>query len=397
MPRLTKSYIDNCPIPSPKSGEKYAQAFFRDDTLSGFGLRVNSGGTKTYIVETRIAGKVKRITLGRHGALTCEQARKLAKSILGDVASGKDPIAEKKAHKVKGVTLSIAFNNYLDARHDLKPGTIQDYKRCIETSLKDWLPKKLININKDLVEKKHRELGRNSHARANNTMRVLRAIFNYAREQYENESGETLFPVNPVDRLSKNRSWYPVQKRRRLLKPHNLKPWYDATLLLNNETSRDYLYFVLLTGLRRTEAASLKKTQIDLKDKTFTIPDTKNGEPHTLPLSDYLFNLVEKRIECTESEWLFPSPLTSSYLTDPRESINHVSRAAGVVFTLHDLRRTFITIAESLDIPAYALKALLNHKNSNDVTAGYIVSDVNRLREPMQKITDYIMEHFING
>ena len=59
-------------------------------------------------------------------------------------------------------------------------------------------------------------------------------------------------------------------------------------------------------------------------------------------------------------------------------------------FTLHDLRRTFITIAESLDIPAYALKRLLNHKDSNDVTAGYIVSDVNRLREPMQRITDFI-------
>jgi integrase len=61
-------------------------------------------------------------------------------------------------------------------------------------------------------------------------------------------------------------------------------------------------------------------------------------------------------------------------------------------FTLHDLHRTFITIAESLDIPAYALKRLLNHKDPNDVTAGYIVSDVNRLREPMQRITDFIKD-----
>ncbi len=57
---------------------------------------------------------------------------------------------------------------------------------------------------------------------------------------------------------------------------------------------------------------------------------------------------------------------------------------------MHDLRRTFITIAESLDIPAYALKKLLNHKMTNDVTAGYIVADVERLRIPMQKITDYL-------
>ena len=60
--------------------------------------------------------------------------------------------------------------------------------------------------------------------------------------------------------------------------------------------------------------------------------------------------------------------------------------------TVHDLRRTFITIAESLDISAYALKRLMNHKMNGDITASYIVTDVERLRKPMQKITDYILE-----
>lgn len=59
---------------------------------------------------------------------------------------------------------------------------------------------------------------------------------------------------------------------------------------------------------------------------------------------------------------------------------------------LHDLRRTFITIAESLDISSYALKKLVNHSQSRDVTAGYIVMNVDRLREPMQKISDFILE-----
>jgi hypothetical protein len=48
-------------------------------------------------------------------------------------------------------------------------------------------------------------------------------------------------------------------------------------------------------------------------------------------------------------------------------------------------------VAESLDIPAYALKRLLNHKMSGDVTAGYIVSDVERLRKPMQQIADFLL------
>ena len=68
-----------------------------------------------------------------------------------------------------------------------------------------------------------------------------------------------------------------------------------------------------------------------------------------------------------------------------------VIEETGIPFTVHDLRRTFITIAESLDIPAYALKRLLNHKMASDVTAGYIIIDVERLRKPMQMITDHIL------
>lgn len=66
-------------------------------------------------------------------------------------------------------------------------------------------------------------------------------------------------------------------------------------------------------------------------------------------------------------------------------------QSTGIQFTVHDLRRTFITIAESLDIPAYALKRLLNHKMSGDVTAGYIILDVERLRRPMQVIAEFIL------
>ncbi|MDG1286327.1 MAG: hypothetical protein P8P30_02045 [Rickettsiales bacterium] len=63
---------------------------------------------------------------------------------------------------------------------------------------------------------------------------------------------------------------------------------------------------------------------------------------------------------------------------------------------LHDLRRTFITTAESLDISAYALKRLVNHKNSNDVTSGYIIMDTERLRKPMEQISAYFSSKCAN-
>jgi len=59
---------------------------------------------------------------------------------------------------------------------------------------------------------------------------------------------------------------------------------------------------------------------------------------------------------------------------EPQVHIQRVIRDSNVQFTLHDLRRTFITIAESLDIFAYAIKRLVNHKISGDVTAGYIIA-----------------------
>ena len=394
MPRLTKSVVDRIEPPARKPDGQHVQVFYRDDTLLGFGLRVYSGGSKTFIVETRIHGKVKRISLGRYGALTCEEARKQAKNLLGDIAIGNDPIAEKREKIAQEVTLKEAFENYLLARKNLKATTIHDYRRGIEGALSDWQNKRLTDLSKDMIETRHRELGSKSHARANNTMRVLRAVFNFAKDKYEDTQGSSLFQTNPVDRLSRSRGWYNIERRRTLIMPHELKPWYDATMQLNRESTRDYLHLLLFTGLRRTEAARLRWEQIDLIDRSLHIKDTKNREPHTLPLSSYLYELLSDRHQANtgQSPWVFPSVLNDGPLVDPKTSMARVTEISGVSFTLHDLRRTFITIAESLDIPAYALKRLLNHKSSNDVTAGYIVPSTDRLRVPMQRITDYIME-----
>lgn len=101
---------------------------------------------------------------------------------------------------------------------------------------------------------------------------------------------------------------------------------------------------------------------------------------------------MTKRKAEAKTKYVFPNETNTGYMTDPKKQIANVIKESGVNFSTHDLRRTFITIAESLDISAYALKRLLNHKMTNDVTAGYIITDVERLRAPMQKITDYILK-----
>jgi integrase len=223
-------------------------------------------------------------------------------------------------------------------------------------------------------------------------MRLLRALFNFAAGQYEDTQGRSLVTDNPVKRLSQTRAWYKIERRQTFIKSHELAPWYQGIEIVQNETLRDYLLLILFTGLRRQEAATLTWEQIDLTAKTLTVLETKNSDTHVLPLSDYLHNLLTQRYQSRTNQYVFPGTGAAGHIIEPRKQMAHVTKASGIAFTVHDLRRTFITIAESLDIPAYALKRLLNHKMTNNVTAGYIIADVERLRKPMQLITDYILK-----
>ncbi len=398
--RLTKTAVDRLTSPIPTPPATKAQAFHRDDTLKGFAVRITSSGAKSFIVETRVNGKVRRSTLGKYPALTVEQARRQAQQLLGKIASGADPLAEKREAEARAVTLAEAFRDYLDTRKSLKPKTVKDYQGVMRIAFSGWQQKPLTAISKDMIKRHYKNLG-NEHGKAyaNLAMRVLRAVFNFAAGKYEDAQGRSILPENPVKRLSATRGWYRVERRQTVIKAHDLKPWYQAVMALESthsahkpEVVRDYLLLTLFTELRRQEAASLRWDHVELVDKTLTVTDTKNHEDHTLPLSDFLFDLLTRRkAEANGSPFVFPGKGEGGYLVEPRKQMVKVTAASGVAFTIHDLRRTFITVAESLDIPAYALKRLLNHKMNNDVTAGYIVADVERLRVPMQKITDYLL------
>ncbi|CAL7964378.1 hypothetical protein GAMM_80006 [Gammaproteobacteria bacterium] len=241
--------------------------------------------------------------------------------------------------------------------------------------------------------KRHTTLGNEKgHAYANLAMRLLRALFNFAAGQYEDSQGRSIIVENPVKRLSQTRAWYRIERRQTFIKAHELAAWFDGLNKTNNETLKDYLLLILFTGLRRQEAAKLRWEDIDWQAKTLTINDTKNNQQHVLPLSNYLYEMLNRRKTNAVNEYVFFGSGAGGYIIEPRKQMAKVIKATNINFTVHDLRRTFITIAESLDIAAYALKRLMNHKMNNDVTAGYIVADVERLRKPMQQITDYLLE-----
>lgn len=386
--KINKTFVEKAEVPVGKD-----QVFYRDSELKGFALRVTAAGTKSFVVEKNIGNKIRRITLGKYGALTAEQARKEAQKTIGQIATGIDPIAEKQGMKINNMTLNDVFNDYKKARKSLKHNTLYNYERVLNVAFAGWVNKSFLSITKDKVAKHHEKLGKESgEAYANLAMRLLRALFNFAAGQYEDAQGRSLVIENPVKRLSQTRAWYRVERRQTFIKAHELAPWYAGVQRLENETLRDYLLLIILTGLRRQEAATLSWDQVDLKAKTLTVLDTKNHESHTLPLSNYLYELLLSRSQKRSNEYVFPGTGAAGHIIEPRKQMANVTKLSGIHFTAHDLRRTFITIAEGLDISAYALKRLMNHKMSGDITAGYIVTDVERLRKPMQQITDYFLK-----
>ncbi|MCG6937360.1 MAG: tyrosine-type recombinase/integrase [Gammaproteobacteria bacterium] len=391
--QITKSFLDQISAPPTKYNGISNQAFYRDSTLTGFGVRVTSGGVKSFIVEKRIQGKVRRVTLGQYGDLSVEQARKEAMRFLDENATSKPPVAEIKYQRDRKVTLLEAFEDYIQLRKDLKPATIHDYRRSINGAFVHWQSKPLTEITKDMVQLRHSAMGKRSKARANNAMRVLRAVFNHAITMYEDAQGNPVIENNPVDRLNHMHAWYRVESRRTWIEPGELPNWIAATRQLNNETTRNYLHLLLFTGLRRSEASKLQWNDVDFNARTLTVRETKNHRMHVLPLSDFLYELLKQQKAIKESPYVFPSNSKRGYLIEPRSAVKRVSELSGITFTLHDLRRSFIKIAESLDIPDYALKSLLNHKGPNEITVNNIASGIDRVREPMQQITDFIIKN----
>ena len=402
---FTRNSIRDLPIP------KEGRQDYKDPNTTGLRLRVTFKGLKTFSYRGKLNGRDKRITIGEFGVITAKDAQTEAARLRALMSEGIDPTNEKRSRKQASTTLAECLEDYLTVKtNQLAPRTKKQYRSEINTHLKGWLAHPLNSINRSDITTKHRNLSKKSPALANRVMRVLRALYNFAKQEYEDKNGKPLFTDNPVEKLSHQKLWNKIERRSGVLKPHQLKPWLNAVNKLSSQTDygstlRDYLILILFTGLRRSEAAGLKWANVDFKSKTLFVPITKNRKSHTLPLSDYLLQLLKARKKTKVNDYVFPArqqkghkkakrsdPTTPNkgHLTTPTKAIQTVRELSNIEFTLHDLRRTFITIAESLDISPYAVKRLVNHSTESDVTAGYIVWDVERIREPMQRITDYI-------
>jgi integrase len=423
MPQLnfTEKSIRRLPAPGPGK-----QVLYWDTALKNFGL-LCSGDTRTFVCRGSVNGHDIRKKVERADLISLNDARLRAKEMMLNFSGGIDP----RVVRTSNVTLREALGTYLNLRQDLKSRTRDEYRAVVERHLSSWLDKPLRLITRDMVEKRHREIAEDveqknrtataeaakrhlrraerndgvyqeaadrhrakyqaasvrkaysGYATANGAMRALRAIWNFMADRVGD------LPPNPV---KLRRQWHPVKPRERILRADDLPAFYQAVRALPNQIAADYICLMLFTGLRRREASSLKWKDVDFSGRIIRIAMTKSGRKLDLPMADVIHDLLVARRSLGETNYVFPSPSASGFIQSPKFYFAQIADATGIRVSPHDLRRTFITIAESCDISPFALRALVNHSLGKDVTSSYIQMTAERLREPVQRVANKIKE-----
>ncbi|WP_018231421.1 tyrosine-type recombinase/integrase [Thioalkalivibrio thiocyanodenitrificans] len=386
-------------VQAPQSG----YVLLWDDDLQGFGLRVTAKGAKSYIVQAKIHGKTVRHTLGKHGVLTPDQARKRAKAKLGDMAEGKNPVAEKRRKKALSVTLADVTDAYLDSRRTragkpLKERTKKDVRYHLDGTFSEWKDKPVAEITRDMVLTRYKAKCKTSVAQANQSMRVLSALLNYAGATYRTPEGTRIIQDNPVEVLRDANVLRAVAPKKSMVPLDRLGEWWSAVQAMRadpaltpaSRSAADLVALLAVTGLRLGEARSICWDQIE--DASLRLTDTKNRTDVRLPLSDLAMEIIEARRNKTP--FVFPARSGKGHLKDCRGQLMILAEKTGVDVTAHDLRRTFRTVAAKVGVELWRTKALMNHKQDQDITLAHYadLSDVRDLKPEADRIAQFFEE-----
>jgi integrase len=357
----------------------------------------------------------------------CNQERsEILKNI--HLGEGHFSLREKRESKNNGGdnTLEKMYEQY-KAEKGLTDRTIRDYDRAMKIAFPDWRKKKVSEIDRAMVLNRWNKLKREVEAREQARrkakdlkftkvdrekvgetqikiyFRFLSAVINFAIILSKNKNGVASITHNPVSIIKETQKWPKSQRKRTIIIDEDLPRWFQAVLDLKNETIRDFIIFAFLTGCRKTEGLSLEIENVDLENKTFTFPEPKNGIQLTLPMGNYLFDVLNRRIKIlkekhhplTPMKYVFPGERggDKGYLVEPKKGLAKVVEQSRVKFTLHDLRRVFITCSNNIkNITRFDAKCLVNHKiPESDITDGYTIPRVADLREPMQRMEDRLL------
>lgn len=361
MPKLTKRLIDS--IPFSHTG----QLFLRDTELPGFALRVTKG-SKTFVLEKRIQGRMRRITIGPFGPLTLEQARKEARELIGRIAKGEDPAQDKISHRQES-TFGALADTYLE-RHAPRKRSARNDRAMIKNLLTPWQNRKLSAIYRNDVSLLHAKIGKDAPYQANRLVALIRKMFNLANlwGMYQGENPATgieLFKEEKRDRFLN------LDEVRALMRElaKEADPYIQGAFLV-----------ALLTGARIGEVLSMQWEDMDLKEGIWRIPQTKAGRPHRIPLPRPLMARISALPRLEGNPYLFPGRYKKGHLVDVSGPWGRIRSGAKIPdVRIHDLRRTLGSWLAGSGASLPLIGKVLNHSQPS-TTAIYARLDLEPVR-----------------
>jgi len=382
---FTQLQIRSIPTPPPNGHGQATRKTYYDQEQPKLNVRVASSGSKIfYVIKKDSSGKTKFVRIGTFPEVSVSNAREKATEILNAINNGIDPTEEKRKKKARSQSLQQLIDRYIEDHDDLKPRTKKDYQQKTQWGFSDWLPLPACQITEAMILERFKKLTPRGKTSTNDAFVRLRAILNHARVI-------KAIDHNPVTILSDARLWHKRVRRTKMIQSNQLGEWLDAVQTITPEIHRTAFLTMLYMGYRIDETYSLEWAEVDLANFLIIQRDTKNGTDHELPIPKVLIPEISQLQAITgHSKYLFPAKQRDSYHGYPKVQIKQINDAVSFHFHPHMTRHTFTTIAEAISIPKTMIDRLTNHTMTNDVTGGYIHTEMETLREAINKIAAYI-------
>ena len=383
MPRLTKSFIDNC---TPQAKEQ----IIWDDQIPGFGLRVMPSGRKSFLLKYRVGGGrsavIRKPSIGVYGSITPDEARSMAKTWMAKVVNGEDPSAAREASRADP-TVSNLLDRFL-AEYSLPrnaPSTYAKNRRLADTKIKPALGlMKLNSVTPAVISSFHHKLSK-TPIEANRCLALLSTAFKLAN-LWGLRSGD-----NPVKGVAK----FKEHARDRVLTKDELQRLGRALNDLEAQGANPYglaaIRLAALTGWRIGEILSLQWETVDLEQLTVFISG-KTGE-RMAPLSSAAASILSSLPRL--GAHVFPGREQDKALTYAvvRRLWVQACRAADISgVRIHDLRHGAATLGAQLGASAHILRDLLGHRTLA-MSSRYVARLVDPVREISEKVGDEISAH----
>jgi len=348
------------------------RACVRDVRLSQLTLMVGPR-SKTFYLHATLHRRTHRVRLGRWPIVTAEDARDQCLTTLRRLYKG-EPVKLAKPATVP--TLATVLAEYLAAR---KLGTkaAADLRSVIGVHAAAWQGKPIDALDARAVAARYRAIATASPAPANRLLAALSALTRYAHAAHGVGDAGLIQRVRSLLGATEE-----VAARDVVIADDVQGKWARA---LAGEPARVVRYFkaLMLTGLRANELRKLPRSGWDSDAGVIFVAHTKNSKPHSIPAGAALRALIDaEATDTAEGGCLFDVPVKVY-----RAACERIGESVGFAWHLHDLRRTFATVATRAGVDAGMVKRLMNHSTSGDVTAHhYVKLNVEDMRPAMQTI-----------